>query len=90
MQFREILNNFTNASIESFSNEIVYEIKLNEEFNIFDVIIQNQINIINNRNKNYQEVVDVFIFTIFDIETHYNNRYKVVNMKFNHKAYIKL
>ena len=53
MQFREILNNFTNASIKKFSNEIVYEMKLNKELDIFDVIIQNQINIIDDRN-NYR------------------------------------
>ena len=38
MQFREILNNSINALIKKSSNEIIYEMKLNEEFNIFDII----------------------------------------------------
>ena len=90
MQFRETLNNFINASIKKSSNEIVYEMKLNEEFNIFDVIAQNQINIIDNRNKYRQEVVNVFIFAIFDIKTRYDNRYKFIKIKSDDKAYIKL
>ena len=37
-----------NESTEKSLNEIIYKIKLNKEFDIFDVIIQNQINMINN------------------------------------------
>ena len=88
MQFREILNNFTNALIKKSSNDIIYEMKSNKKLNIFDVIVQNQINIINNRNKYRREVVNALIFAIFDIKTHYDNRYKVVKMKFDNKAYI--
>ena len=62
--------------------------KLNKEFDIFDIIIQNQINIINNRNKYRREVVDVLVFAIFNIKTRYDNRYKVTKMKFDNKAYI--
>ena len=90
MQFREILNNFTNASIKKSLNEIAYEMKLNEEFDIFDMIAQNQINIINNRNEYRREAINAFIFAIFNIKTHYDNRYKVIKMKFDNKAYIKL
>ena len=90
MQFREILNNFINASIEKSSNEIVYEMKSNEKFDVFDVITENQIDIIDNRNKYRRNVVDVFIFATFDAKAHYDNRYKVIKMKFNNKAYIKL
>ena len=78
MQFRETLNNFTNASTRKSSNEIIYEMKLNKEFDIFDVIIQNQIDIINNRNKCRQKTADVFAFAIFDTKTHYDNRYRIV------------
>ena len=90
MQFYEILNNFINVSIKKFSNKIAYEMKLNEELDVFDVIIQNQINIIDNRNRYRREVVNAFVFTIFDTKTHYDNRYKVIKMKFDNKAYIKL
>ena len=48
MQFYKTLNNFTNALTRKSLNEIIYKMKLNEELNIFDVIIQNQINIIDN------------------------------------------
>ena len=90
MQFRKILNNFINVSIEKSSNEIAYEMKLNKELNVFDVIIQNQINIIDNRNKYRRKVVNAFVFAIFNIKTRYDNRYKVVKMKFDDKVYIKL
>ena len=90
MQFRETLNNFTNASIKKSSNEIAYEIKLNKELDVFDVIIQNQTNIIDNRNKYRRKAVNVFIFATFDAKTRYDNRYKVVKMKFDDKTYIKL
>ena len=40
VQFREILNNFTNASIKKSSNEIAYEMKLNKKFDNFNVIAQ--------------------------------------------------
>lgn len=52
MQLYKILNNFINALINKISNEIVYEMKLNKEFDIFNVIAQNQIDVIDNRNKN--------------------------------------
>ena len=39
MQFREILNNFINAFTKKSSNEIAYKMKLNKEFDVFDVII---------------------------------------------------
>ena len=90
MQFREILNNFINVSIKKFSNEIAYEMKLNEGLDVFDVIIQNQINIIDNRNRYRREVVNAFVFTTFNIKTHYDNRYKAIKMKFDNKVYIKL
>ena len=64
--------------------------KLNKEFDIFNVIVQNQIDIINNRNKYRRKAVDVFVFTIFDKKTHYDNRYKVIKMKSDNKTYIKL
>ena len=64
--------------------------KLNKQFNVFDVIIQNQINIINNRNKYRRKAADVLVFAIFDIKTHYNNRYKTVKMKFDNKVYTEL
>ena len=73
MQFRKILNNFINASIEKSSNENVYEMKLNKEFNVFDVITQNQIDIINDRNKYRRDIVDVFVFAIFNIKARYDN-----------------
>ena len=79
-----------NVSIKKSSNEIAYEMKLNEELNVFDMIIQNQTNIIDDRNKYRRKVVNAFTFAIFDIKTRYNNRYKVVKMKFDNKAYIKL
>ena len=47
-------------------------------------------NIINNRNKYRREVVNALIFTIFDIKTHYDNRYKAIKIKFDNKAYTKL
>ena len=84
------MNNFTNALIEKSSDEIVYEMKLNKGLDVSDVIIQNQINIIDNRNKYRREVVDVLVFAIFDIKIRYNNRHKVIKMKFGDKAYIKL
>ena len=93
MQFREILNilnNFINVSIKKSSNEIAYEMKLNKELNVFDVIIQNQINIINNRNKYRREAADALAFATFNIKTRYDNRYKVIKMKFDNKVYIKL
>ena len=90
MQFREILNNFINISIKKSSNEIAYEMKLNEEFDVFDVIIQNQINIIDNRNRYRREAADAFAFAIFDIKTYYDNRHKVIKIKFDDKVYIKL
>ena len=90
MQFRKILNNFINVSIKKSSNEIAYEMKLNKELDIFDVIIQNQINIINNRNRYRREAADALVFVIFDIKTRYDNRYKVIKMKFDDKVYIKL
>ena len=64
--------------------------KLNERFNIFDVITQNQTNIINNRNKYRREIVNVFVFATFDVKTRYYNRYKTVKMKSDNKTYIKL
>ena len=90
MQFRKTLNNFINASIKKPSNEIVYEMKLNKTFDIFDVIIQNKINIIDNRDKNRRKATDVFAFAIFNIKTHYDNHYKVVKIKLNDKTNIKL
>ena len=38
---------------------MIYEMKLNKEFDIFDVIAESRINIINNRNKYRREVIDV-------------------------------
>ena len=64
--------------------------KLNEKFDIFDVIAQNQINIIDDRNKYRRKVTDALAFAIFDIKTRYDNRYKVIKMKFDNKAYVKL
>ena len=84
------MNNFINVLIKKSSNEIVYKMKLNKEFNIFDVIVQSQTNIINNRNKYRREAVDALVFAIFNIKTRYDNRYKVIKMKFDNKAYIKL
>ena len=54
------------------------------------MIIQNQIDIIDNRNKNRREINNAFIFVIFDIKIRYNNHYKIIKMKFNNKIYIKL
>ena len=90
MQFRENLNNSINVSTKKFSNEIAYEMKLNEGLDIFDVTIQNQTNIIDDRNKYRREVADAFAFATFDTKTRYDNRYKAVKMKFDDKAYIKL
>ena len=90
MQFRETLNNFTNALIRKSSNEIIYEMKLNKEFDVFNVTVQNQMNIINNRNKYRREVVDALVFATFDTKTRYDNRYKIIKMKFDDKVYIKL
>ena len=90
MQFRKILNNFINASIKKSSNEIAYEMNLNKEFNVFDVIAQSQINIIDNRNKYRREAADALVFAIFDIKTRYDSRYKVIKMNFDDKVYIKL
>ena len=47
-------------------------------------------NIIDDRNKYRREIANVFAFAIFDAKTYYNNYYKVIKMKFNDKAYIKL
>ena len=58
-----------NALIKKSSNEIAYEMKLNEKFNVFDVIVQSQTNIINNQNKYRRKAVNVFAFTRFDIKT---------------------
>ena len=90
MQFRKILNNFINVSIKKSSNEIAYEMKLNEKLNISDVIIQSQTDIIDDRNKHRRKVVDALAFAIFDIKTRYDNRYKAVKIKFDDKVYIKL
>ena len=90
MQFREILNNFINASIRKSSNEIAYEMKLNEKFKVFDVIAQSQMNIIYNQNKYRRKIINVLVFAIFDIKTRYDNHYKVIKMKFDYKVYIKL
>ena len=90
MQFRETLNNFTNVSTKKSSNEIAYEMKLNEELNVFNMIIQSQINIIDNRNRYRREAVDVLVFMTFDAKTRYNTRHKAIKMKFDDKAYIKL
>ena len=90
MQFRETLNNFTNASIKKSSNEIAYEMKLNKKLDIFDVTVQNQINIIDDRNRYRRKVANAFIFATFDIKTRYDNRYKIIKMKFDDKFYIKL
>ena len=64
--------------------------KLNKGFDVFDVIIQSQINIIDNRNKYRRKAVNAFAFAIFNIKTHYDNRYKAIKMKFDNKVYIKL
>ena len=90
MQFREILNNFTNASIRKLSNEIAYEMKLNKKINVFNVTAQSQINIINNRNKYRRKAADALIFATFDIKIRYDNHHKIVEMKFDNKIYIKL
>ena len=57
---------------------------------MFDVIVQNQINIIDNRNRYRREIADVLIFAIFDTKTRYDNRHKIIKMKFDNKTYIKL
>ena len=90
MQFRGTLNNFINASIKKFPNEIAYEMKLNKELDIFNVIIQNQINIIDDRNKYRREAVNALVFTTFNTKTRYDNRHKIIKMKFDDKTYIKL
>ena len=78
-----ILNNFINASIRKYSNEIVYEMKSSKEFDVFDVISESQINIIDNRNKNRRKIVNAFVFAIYNIKIRYNNHYKVIKMKFD-------
>ena len=42
-----MLNNFINVFIDKLLNEFIYDMKLNNKLNIFNVIIKNQINIIN-------------------------------------------
>ena len=64
--------------------------KLNEKFNVFDVTVQKQIDIINNRSKNHRKAADALVFAIFDTKTHYNNHYKIIKIKPNDKTYIKL
>ena len=54
------------------------------------MITQSQINIIDNRIKNRREIVNALVFATFDIKIHYDNHYKIIKMKFNNKAYIKL
>ena len=75
MHLRNILNNFTNAFIDKFSNEIVYGKKLNEDFNINDSDAKRQIELTDARIRNRQEAADFIAFAAANAKLQINTSY---------------
>lgn len=84
------MNNSTNASTKKALNEIVYDMKLNNEIDITNVAIKKQIDVIDNRNRNRQKAIDALTFAIITIKIRYNERYKLLIMKSEDRVYVKL
>ena len=64
--------------------------KLNNETNINNVVIKRQIDIIDDKNRNRQKIIDFLVFVVAKMKIKYNKRYKFLIMKFNDKVYVKL
>ena len=64
--------------------------KLNNETNINNVTVKKQIDIIDDKNRNRQKVIDFFTFVIAEMKIKYDKKHKFLIIKFNNKIYIKL
>ena len=63
--------------------------KLNNKINVNNVVIKRQIDIIDDKNRNRQKIIDFFVFVVAKMKIKYDKEYKLLIIKFNDKIYVK-